>query len=73
MTAPRVLAKGRDLLALRIRQIAQQHGILVVQRPPLARGLYAACEVGDEVPPAYYRAVAEVLAYVYHLSGKVAG
>jgi flagellar biosynthetic protein FlhB len=73
MTAPRVLAKGRDLLALRIRQIAQQHGVVIVQRPPLARGLYAACEVGDEIPPAYYRAVAEVLAYVYHLSGRVAG
>jgi flagellar biosynthetic protein FlhB len=73
MTAPRVQAKGRDLLALRMRQIAQQHSIPVVQRPPLARGLYAACEVGDEVPPAYYRAVAEVLAYVYQLSGRVAG
>jgi flagellar biosynthetic protein FlhB len=73
MTAPRVIAKGKDLLALRIRQIAQQHGIVIVQRPPLARGLYVACEVGDEIPPAYYRAVAEVLAYVYQLSGRVAG
>jgi flagellar biosynthetic protein FlhB len=73
MTAPRVIAKGQDLLALRIRQIAQQHGIVIVQRPPLARGLYMACEVGDEIPPAYYRAVAEVLAYVYQLSGRMAG
>jgi flagellar biosynthetic protein FlhB len=73
MSAPRVLAKGQDLLAVRIRQIAQQHGIPIVQRPPLARGLYAACEVGDEIPPAYYRAVAEVLAYVYQLSGRAAG
>jgi flagellar biosynthetic protein FlhB len=73
MHAPRVLAKGKDLLALRIRQIAQQYGIILVQRPPLARGLYTACDVGDEIPPAYYRAVAEVLAYVYQLSGRAAG
>jgi flagellar biosynthetic protein FlhB len=73
MRAPRVLAKGKDLLALRIRQIAQQYGVVIVQRPPLARGLYTACEVGDEIPPAYYRAVAEVLAYVYQLSGRAAG
>ena len=72
MQAPQVVAKGKDLLALRIRQIAQQNRILVVQRPPLARGLFAACEVGDTIPPAYYRAVAEVLAYVYQLSHRVA-
>ncbi len=73
MRAPRVLAKGKDLLALRIRQVAREHGVPVVQRPPLARGLYATCEVGDEVPPQYYRAVAEVLAYVYQLAGRAAG
>lgn len=73
MTAPRVIAKGKDLVALRIRQIAHEHRIPVVQRPPLARGIYASAEVGDQIPPAYYRAVAEVLAYVYQLSGRVAG
>lgn len=73
MSAPRVTAKGRDLLAERIRQLAQQHGIPIVQRPPLARALYTGVEVGQEVPPAFYRAVAEVLAYVYQLSGRVAG
>lgn len=71
MTAPRVMAKGKDLLAARIRQVAQQHRIPIVQRPPLARALYAAVEVGQEVPPAYYRAVAEVLAYVYRITGKL--
>jgi flagellar biosynthetic protein FlhB len=71
MTAPRVMAKGKDLLATRIRQVAQQHRIPIVQRPPLARALYAAVEVGQEVPPAYYRAVAEVLAYVYRITGKL--
>jgi flagellar biosynthetic protein FlhB len=73
MTAPRVVAKGKDFLALRIRQIAQQHAIPIVQRPPLARGLYAAVEVGEQIPPMFYRAVAEVLAYVYRLSGRAAG
>jgi flagellar biosynthetic protein FlhB len=70
MAAPRVTAKGQDFLALRIRQLAQQHGVPIVQRPPLARALYAAVEVGQEVPPMFYRAIAEVLAYVYQLSGR---
>lgn len=72
MTAPRVLVKGKDLMALRIRQIAQEHGIPVIERAPLARALYATAEVGQEVPPNLYRAVAEVLAYVYQLSGRKA-
>ncbi len=72
MSAPRVVAKGKDLLALHIRTVAQQHGVPIVQRPPLARALYAAVEVGGEVPPAYYRAVAELLAYVYQLSRRAA-
>jgi len=71
MNAPKVIAKGQDLLALRIRQIAQQHGIPIVHRPPLARALYYAVEVGQEIPPAFYRAVAEVLAYVYRITGRV--
>lgn len=72
MAAPRLVAKGQDYLALRIRQVAQQHGVPIVQRPPLARALYAAVEVGQEIPPAFYRAVAEVLAYVYRLAGRAA-
>jgi flagellar biosynthetic protein FlhB len=72
MAAPRVVAKGRDFLALQIRLIATEHGIPIVQRPPLARGLYAAVEVGEDVPPMYYRAIAEVLAYVYQLRGRMA-
>jgi flagellar biosynthetic protein FlhB len=72
MTAPRVVAKGKDYLAQRIRVVAQQHGVPLVQRPPLARALYAGVEVGEEVPPAFYRAVAELLAYVYQLTGKAA-
>ena len=67
MKAPKVVAKGADLMAMRIRQIAAAHGIPQVERKPLARALYAGCEVGDEVPPEQYTAVAEILAYVYRL------
>jgi flagellar biosynthetic protein FlhB len=70
MAAPKVVAKGADLLAVRIRQLAAQHGIAIVERPPLARALFAAVEVGQEVPGEHYTAVAEVLAYVYRLNGE---
>lgn len=70
MAAPKVVAKGADYLALRIRQIAASHRIPIVERPPLARGLYRAVEVGQEIPASFYAAVAEILAYVYRLSGK---
>ncbi len=72
MAAPRLVAKGKDYLAQRIRIVAQQHGVPIVQRPPLARALYADVEIGAEIPAAFYRAVAEVLAYVYQLTGKAA-
>jgi flagellar biosynthetic protein FlhB len=70
MTAPRVVAKGKAHLAVHIRVVAERHGVPIVQRPPLARALYAAVDVGQQVPPQFYRAVAEVLAYVYQLSRK---
>jgi flagellar biosynthetic protein FlhB len=67
MRAPKVLAKGADHLALRIRRIAAQHGIPIVERKPLARAMYRSVEAGQEIPPDFYKAVAEVLAYVYQL------
>lgn len=73
MRAPRVVAKGADFLAMRIRQIAVAHDIPLVERKPLARALYGSAQVGDEVPEKHYAAVAEILAYVYRLSGKMAG
>jgi flagellar biosynthetic protein FlhB len=73
MNAPRVVAKGQDYVALRIRQIAMKHGIPIVERAPLARALYRQVKVGQEVPPDFYQAVAEILAYVYRLSGRLAG
>jgi flagellar biosynthetic protein FlhB len=69
MAAPKVVAKGADYLALRIRQIAVMHNIPIVERPPLARGLWRAVEVGQEIPASFYAAVAEILAYVYRLGG----
>lgn len=70
MRAPQVVAKGADFMAKRIREIAIEHGIPIVERKPLARALYAEVEVGQEVPAQFYKAVAEILAYVYELSGK---
>ncbi|HHN78261.1 MAG TPA: EscU/YscU/HrcU family type III secretion system export apparatus switch protein [Phycisphaerales bacterium] len=67
MDAPTVVAKGADLLAFQIRQIAEQHGVPIVERPPLARALYHGTEVGQQIAPEHYAAVAELLAYVYRL------
>ncbi len=67
MRAPRVVAKGRDLTALRIRELAKEHRIPVVEAPPLARALYRHTELEDEIPETLYTAVAEVLAYVLQL------
>lgn len=69
MHAPKVIAKGADYLALRMRQIAIVHEIPIIERKPLARALYGGVDVGQEVPPEHYAAVAEILAYVYRLSG----
>jgi flagellar biosynthetic protein FlhB len=70
MIAPRVVAKGADYAALRIRQIALRHGIPIVERKPLARALFDAVEVGQYIPERFYRAIAEILAYVYELTGR---
>lgn len=72
MAAPRVVAKGTDFMAMRIRQLAMINGVPMVERPALARALYYAIEVGQEVPQEHYQAVAEVLAYVYRLEGRAA-
>lgn len=70
MAAPRVVAKGADFMALRIRQIAMTHDVPIVERKELARALYRSVEVGQEVPAEHYAAVAEILAYVYRISGQ---
>jgi flagellar biosynthesis protein FlhB len=67
MAAPRVVAKGADFVAQRIREIARSHSIPILENKPLARMLYARVEVGQEIPESLYRAVAEVLAYILRL------
>ncbi len=67
MAAPRAVAKGADLVALKIREIAENHHVPIVENPPLARALFAAVELGEDVPPEHYQAVAEVIGYVMRL------
>ncbi|GIK16483.1 MAG: flagellar biosynthesis protein FlhB [Planctomycetota bacterium] len=73
MPAPKVVAKGEDELAMVIREIARRCGIPLVERQALARMMYPRVEVGEYIPERFYQAVAEVLAYVYRLTGKRAG
>lgn len=67
MKAPTVVAKGKGFLALRIREIAKEHGVPILERKTLARALYSSVEVGNEIPFELFKAVAEVLAYVYRI------
>ena len=68
--APKVLAKGKNLLALRIRETARKHQVPIIENPPLAQALYKNCDVGQEIPANLYKAVAEVLAYVLRVMNK---
>jgi flagellar biosynthetic protein FlhB len=67
MAAPTVIAKGLDLVAQRIREVADEHKIPLVSNPPLARGLYDSVEIDQQIPTQHYRAVAEIISYVYKL------
>jgi flagellar biosynthetic protein FlhB len=69
--APKVIAKGVDNLALKIKEIAREHDIMIVENPPLARELYKLVDVDEVIPQKLYKAVAEVLAFVYKAKGKV--
>lgn len=71
--APKVVAKGADLVAQRIREVAKENGVPVVENPPLARALYAAVEIDREIPAEHYKAVAEIIGYVFRLKGKMKG
>jgi flagellar biosynthetic protein FlhB len=70
MAAPRLVAKGADLIAQRIREVAEEHGIPVVENPPVARALFAAVDLDQEIPAEHYRAVAEIISYVFRLKGR---
>lgn len=72
MGAPICIAKGVDTVAFRIREMAEEHDIPVVENPPLARALHASVDLDEEIPYEHYKAVAEVISYVYRLKGKKA-
>jgi flagellar biosynthetic protein FlhB len=67
MTAPKVVAKGQRLVAERIKELARQAGVPLVENKPLAQVLFRAVRIGDEIPEALFKAVAEVLAFVFRL------
>ena len=71
MPAPVLVGKGVDSLAKRMREIAEENDIPIVENPPLARALYAGVEIDDEIPTEYYHAVAEVIGYVFRLKGRM--
>ncbi|MCK6453405.1 MAG: flagellar biosynthesis protein FlhB [Alphaproteobacteria bacterium] len=71
MSAPRLVAKGVDQVAMRIRAVADEHEVPIVENPPLARALYAGVELDHEIPEEHYRAVAQVISYVMKLKGRV--
>ncbi|MDD5247919.1 MAG: flagellar biosynthesis protein FlhB [Rhodocyclaceae bacterium] len=68
MGAPQVVAKGMNVIAQKIRELAAEHAVPVIEAPPLARALYRHADIGDQVPAALYTAVAEIMAYVYQLN-----
>jgi flagellar biosynthetic protein FlhB len=70
MAAPICVAKGMDALALRIREVAEDHEVPIVENPPLARALYASVEIDEAVPQEHYKAVAQVIGYVMRLTGR---
>ena len=69
--APVVLAKGEDYLAQKIKEVAKENKVEIVENKPLARMLYHNVDIGEQIPPELYQAVAEVLAMVYHMQGKI--
>ena len=73
MYAPVCVAKGVDALALKIREVADAHGVPIVENPPLARALHGTVEIDQEIPAEHYQAVAEVIGYVMRLNRAVAG
>ena len=72
MSAPVSIAKGADFMALKIREIATQHGIPIVENPPLARALHGTVDIDQEIPAEHYQAVAEVIGYVMRLNRAMA-
>ena len=70
MKAPTVIAKGKDLIALKIREVAKENNVPVIENPPLARAIFATTDLDKEIPTTHYEAVAKIISYVYQLKGK---
>lgn len=73
MGAPMLVAKGVDLVAMRIREVAKENEVPIIENPPLARALHAGVELDQEIPTEHYRAVAEIIGYVWKLKGRMSG
>ena len=71
MDVPVLVAKGQDFLAQTIRELAEEHNIPIVENPPIARALYAGVEIDQEIPQEHFKAVAEIIGYVFRLKGKL--
>ena len=72
MDAPKIVAKGRDELAIYIKEVAKEHAIPIFEDPPLARGLYNSCELGDAIHPDFYVAIAKIIALIMKQKGSKA-
>ena len=70
MMAPKVTAKGARLMAEHIKEVAREHRVPIIENKPLAQALFSSVEIGQEIPLVFYKAVAEILAYVYRLKNK---
>lgn len=73
MAAPVCVAKGQDNIALKIREVAEEHKITIMENPPVARALFATVEIDQEIPPEHYKAVAEIISFVFRQKGKKLG
>ncbi len=71
MEAPKCVAKGQDNVALRIREVAKEHDIVIYENPPLARSLFDVVDIDQTIPPEQYKAVAEVISFVFKQKGKL--
>jgi flagellar biosynthesis protein FlhB len=70
MKSPKLVAKGKDLIAERIKQVAREHDVPVVENPPVARAIYSSVDIGEFIPREFFKPIAEILAYIYKLKGK---
>lgn len=73
MVSPKLIAKGKDLIAEKIKKIAKEHNIPIIENPPVARGIYAVVEINESIPSDLFKPVAEILAYIYKLKGRKVG